>query len=1025
MLNWEGKGAPTAENFPSSGWHGDSVLLHEGDTYTDTLTGDVYTCSIGKSFGLRIDGKSVQETSNLFNPYSVVTANGASVSIAGDSVTITATIASGWPYIRWANIPTSDTRTCTLSAEVPSGGRISVVAYDGSTQKNAAHLFATGSVTLEYDETATMLGVIAYARDSTSGSVGDTKTYSNIMLNNGSAALAYEPFKPNDNTPVPVQVVQGANLLSLTPYRVGSSFYNIAVGAQIAEQSSDANVTISENDGFVTIACSTTWRGAVFVSDPLNEGYTYKLLYGETTTTGNYGRTIYTLNSNHEVVRNLGNGTSTEASRNTSITIATGEKYIAVAFGVRSVAGTVTVDRPYVVNGSSAQPFIPYGALGLRVHGKNLLNITAASTSYYTVNSDGSVTFSGETSNLFLDLGTVKVKSGEIYHLSGCPAGGSTATYRLYPMGKPGSWYDLGNGVTFTATADESLTIRIGVSGSYSSLVFWPMLVKGSQAIPFEPYEETITPIPLNGNVLASVQNGSKDVLTADSSGATSLTKSVGYISTEGLISKAGNTTALTDYARIPFPGVISSDQSPANNTLNGYSNVAPFSGVGYSVDFLHAYTHNTYAYIFAPKADKTTWDKAAAIEWVTEHSAYIYYLLAEQRAIDLGFIVIPDIYEGDTVELIASIETTFDYSFSWLPIWTLTTSGNIGIDWGSSELQTNFRYVQVDKTSWGETKEITDIVGGSISRKYLSAVKEGATLNYENTAQLLNIGNDYLRIYLDANDGQRQESIALGTYKVSTPQQKMSDKGTSGSATCYSVLELVQFEGLDGQLVIPSGTNLIEYAAQLLESRGLNVDIQGSSDITAKNDTFFDAENSILDVVTWCTQAANFGTPLVDGYGTVLLQPYTDPTYNAPSIVYGNDSRVMFPEYSHELDTFSMPNKVIVVCSTPDEVITGTAVNTDPLSPYSTVSRGFVISAKYDIDNLADETAANAKAAELLRSLSLVESVEVEHLYNGSNLRDVFGVMDMGNYATVNQDITLETGCPVKDRGRRFVGGN
>lgn len=379
----------------------------------------------------------------------------------------------------------------------------------------------------------------------------------------------------------------------------------------------------------------------------------------------------------------------------------------------------------------------------------------------------------------------------------------------------------------------------------------------------------------------------------------------------------------------------------------------------------------------------------------------------------------------GDGADLITSIPTTWKLEFSYYPIWTLTNAGNVTINWGAPELQTNFRYVQVDKNTWGEVKEITDIVGGSISRKYLSAVKEGATLNYENTAQLLGIGNDYLRVYLDADDGQRQESIALGTYKVSTPQQTMSDKGTSGSATCYSVLELVQFEGLDGQIVIPAGTNLIEYAAQLLESRGLNVDIQGSSSVTAKNDTFFDAENSILDVVTWCTQASNFGTPLVDGYGTVLLQPYTDPTYNSPSIIYDKDSRVMFPEYAHELDTFSMPNKVIVVCSTPDEVITGTAVNTDPLSPYSTVSRGFVISARYDVDNLADETAANAKAADLLRSLSLVESVEVEHLYNGSNLRDVFGVMDMGNYATVNQDISLETGCPVKDRGRRFVGGN
>lgn len=342
--------------------------------------------------------------------------------------------------------------------------------------------------------------------------------------------------------------------------------------------------------------------------------------------------------------------------------------------------------------------------------------------------------------------------------------------------------------------------------------------------------------------------------------------------------------------------------------------------------------------------------------------------------------------------------------------------------NWNATELYTSFRYVVVDRDTWGEIREITDITGGQISRKYLSSVKEGAMLDYENTAQILGIGNDYLRIYLDADDGTGKESIALGTYKVSTPTQTMSDMGITGQATCYSVLEMVQFEGLDGDLVIPSGTNLINYASGLLTARGLNVDVRGESSTTASNDVFFDTENSILDVVIWCTQAANFGTPFVDGYGTVCMAPYVDPTLNSPDNVYDSESMVLFPEYEHELDTFEMPNKVVVVCSKPDSVVVGSAVNADPKSPYSTVTRGYVVSKKYNVDNLTTTTEANAKASQLLRQLSLVESVEVEHLYNGSRLNDVFSIYDMGNYAIVNQDVTLSPGCPVRERGRRFV---
>lgn len=343
-------------------------------------------------------------------------------------------------------------------------------------------------------------------------------------------------------------------------------------------------------------------------------------------------------------------------------------------------------------------------------------------------------------------------------------------------------------------------------------------------------------------------------------------------------------------------------------------------------------------------------------------------------------------------------------------------------MDWGAPQLQTEFRYVAVNRYTWGETGTVGGIVGGSISRKYLSELKEGATLDYTDGAGLSALGFDYLRVYLDATDGNGTESVALGTFMVSTPQQTVSDLGVSGQATCYSLLQIPADEGLDGNLTIPAGTNLIDYAAGLLTARGLRVDIQAASTATAANDAVFGTDSTVLDVVIWCTQAAGFGTPLLDGYGTVMFQPYTDPAGKSPVRTYGTDSAVMFPSYGHELDTFAWPNKVVVTCSTPDTVYTGSAVNSDPNHPYSTVSRGRTVTATYDVDNLTSNAECDAKAAQLLAQVSEVESVDIEHLFDGGILQDVVSVMDRGAFSVVEQGITLDTGCPVRDRARRFV---
>ena len=104
----------------------------------------------------------------------------------------------------------------------------------------------------------------------------------------------------------------------------------------------------------------------------------------------------------------------------------------------------------------------------------------------FTANSDGTVTVSktgSPTANsVFTLTTTLKLPAGK-YILSGCPSGGSGSTYYMQGFGNvdytTGSGIlDTGNGVTFTLTATNTLTIKIYIRTGWSggTLVFKPMI---------------------------------------------------------------------------------------------------------------------------------------------------------------------------------------------------------------------------------------------------------------------------------------------------------------------------------------------------------------------------------------------------------------------------------------------------------------------------------------------------------------------------------------------------------------------
>lgn len=325
------------------------------------------------------------------------------------------------------------------------------------------------------------------------------------------------------------------------------------------------------------------------------------------------------------------------------------------------------------------------------VQGGNLLISDATTKTVngvtFTVNDDGSVTANGTaTATIVFDYHSLVTPDGfitldpGIYMLSGCPAGGSNSTWKLdLESNGLNFMVDYGSGVTTTITSSAAVTrCRIVVyRGVTINETFCPQLEAGSTATPYVPYGSigiviggTATSIPLQGNVLASLPDGTKDVLTVDSAGHCVLTKRVGYVGTSALSTHVAAAATLTDYVRIACSNAISDNPAPTSTPAlnrNGYCNVAQFTGAGYGVNTLHCYAHVTSFYVFAPIGDKSTWDTTTAAEWLTEHGVYAYYTPANEQTIDLGYIdvsYLKNISEEIPLSIISTLNPETEYSY-------------------------------------------------------------------------------------------------------------------------------------------------------------------------------------------------------------------------------------------------------------------------------------------------------------------------------------------------------------------------
>lgn len=161
------------------------------------------------------------------------------------------------------------------------------------------------------------------------------------------------------------------------------------------------------------------------------------------------------------------------------------------------------------------------------------------------------------------------------------------------------------------------------------------------------------------------------------------------------------------------------------------------------------------------------------------------------------------------------------------------------------------------------------------------------------------------------------------------------------------------------------SGTEYVAAITQTLSAAGINSVISTPSSAKLQEDREdWNVGTPLLKIVNDLLSEINYAPLWFDPHGNAILQPAITPSVSTIDHILSDsprDSRTekierLLPGYSIKTDVYSTPNVFICVCSNPDKDsdLVAVAVNDNPNSPISTVSRGRRISKEIRLNNIA-----------------------------------------------------------------------
>lgn len=341
--------------------------------------------------------------------------------------------------------------------------------------------------------------------------------------------------------------------------------------------------------------------------------------------------------------------------------------------------------------------------------------------------------------------------------------------------------------------------------------------------------------------------------------------------------------------------------------------------------------------------------------------------------------------------------------------------------DWLSSMEQT-FEYYKVDPGTWKDSAKIANVKSCTINRDLEAETLGSATIDISDS-----IGECYVREYLITIQKGVREKHPLGTHLVQTPSSKFDGRTRAVSMDAYtSLLELKDDLPPLGYSILKND-NIMENAYRLIREHARAPVVGTSCSKTLQEDFVANTDDTWLTFVSDLISNAKYHFDL-DELGRILFSPNQDTSSLQPVWTYTDDnSSIISPDITMDHDLYGIPNVVEVIYSNNNSSYYAKAINDDPNSPTSTISRGReIVHRVTNPDLIGDPTEGQIQqyAEQLLRDLSSIEyTLTYTHGYCPVRIGDCVrlnytraGLTDI-KAKVISQSIKCETGCQVTEK--------
>lgn len=258
-------------------------------------------------------------------------------------------------------------------------------------------------------------------------------------------------------------------------------------------------------------------------------------------------------------------------------------------------------------------------------------------------------------------------------------------------------------------------------------------------------------------------------------------------------------------------------------------------------------------------------------------------------------------------------------------------------------------------------------VTGGNITYDVNASIRGGGNIDYAGEPV------DWLQYrvqpWYSIRVGKTTVEWPLGVFIPASPSTAYGT-APGGSIELYDKTLILDQDAIETTFTAAKGAKATDIVRSVILATGETHVALTDSDQTLRKSMAWEPGTSRLRIVNDLLAAINYFAVWCDGNGTYRAGPYAAPDDRLPQYGFVDDERgIYLPEFTHEFDTFNIPNKVICVAEGDGEsaALTAVATNTNPNSPFSQPSRGRWITRVEDSVEASDQTTLNAIAKRYL----------------------------------------------------------